>query len=202
MVPYFRLKFHRELYSCRQTCMPRFPALLKGCESLKEKALFCSTNSASEIADFLIENRSSTVYSPNADRHVALPSPRSTLEPHEWALRVLPPTHPLDAIPVDTHSRPALRLRMSGSVYRAFFPIYVTARKKRTTSICGPSAAFRDGLPFDTAASQFYALPSAVVRRCTKAFERNGFGPHTLACMSLLLSPRAGSGVSIAKLIP
>lgn len=55
MVPYFLLKFHRELYSCRQTCMARFLGLLKGCESLKEKALFCSTNSASELADFLIE---------------------------------------------------------------------------------------------------------------------------------------------------
>jgi hypothetical protein len=48
---HFLLKFHRSLYSCCQPCRCAPYALLKECESLKEKRPFCSRNSAPSEAN-------------------------------------------------------------------------------------------------------------------------------------------------------
>jgi hypothetical protein len=42
----FLRKFHREPVSCCQCCVYACSALLKGCESFKEKRLFCYRISA------------------------------------------------------------------------------------------------------------------------------------------------------------
>jgi hypothetical protein len=53
----FLQKFHRKMASCCQCCGSAVSALLKACESFKEKQLFCFTISAA-AKKFYAESRS------------------------------------------------------------------------------------------------------------------------------------------------